>query len=147
MKKENILKVCKKSFNSSIVWWGVIKHENVCNKQSFRFPFIAILSPWGHTQIMFNLPSDMVVPVLFLSYKYWLPNDPRLFHQQMLVTLNSLLKVIKKVAQRNFLFKLKKMNLVTQHAAYVRRLILSETKREVNQGRTILTRLAILLWR
>jgi len=77
---------------------------------------------------MFQYPSDMAVPVRNLSIKYWLPDNPRLFQQQMLLTLNSLLKVTKKIAQRNFLEKLRKMNLLTQHAAYIRRLVVSANK-------------------
>ena len=50
--------------------------------------------------------------------KYWFP-DPQGFHRQMMKTLNSMIKVTKKIMQRNFLEKLIKLKLLSQNAEHL----------------------------
>ena len=73
------------------------------------------------------LPSNPAVPVNVLANKYEVPSPDGL-QVQMLKTFNEMMKVTKKTVQRNYLEKLQKSNLLTQHGNNIRRLILRNNK-------------------
>ena len=67
---------------------------------------------WSISQIIYNLPVM----------------SPQGFPQQILKTFNCLMKVTKKITQRNFLEKLFKLGLPTKHADFITRRILAANK-------------------